>query len=195
MLGQAIMRAGQRVATPRVRATVLEHFLRPRRPSPPSTRGQMACTLSNRETFAVYNWLSSDLQRLERFRARGERWKEYGIEFALPRMSNMIYEELFPELPQFEGVAAVLFEGGLARIFHQHRRRNLRSVEASKCLRTIGGRFRHAKVYRRQDRVWEAGAALIEADFSGGDLSSDGGMMLLKGSMSVSGSRERRPRC
>ena len=74
----------------------------------------MACTLSNRETFAVYNWLSGDFERLERFRSQGQKWKGYGIEFALPRLSNMIYEELSAELPQLDGVAKVIFEGGLS---------------------------------------------------------------------------------
>ena len=76
----------------------------------------MACTLSNRETFAVYNWIEMDPARLERFRAHGGRWKDYGAEFAIPRLINMIYEELSAELPQLEGVAAVIFEGGLARV-------------------------------------------------------------------------------
>ena len=76
----------------------------------------MACTLSNRETFLVMNWLDGDPSRMSRVRAEAERLAKRGIETAIPQMSDFIYEELRTSLPQVDGLFAALLSSGLSRV-------------------------------------------------------------------------------
>jgi hypothetical protein len=76
----------------------------------------MACTLSNRETFPVMQWLEADpLLRLT-LREQAQKLMRLGIEHAIPRMSACIYQELQKELPDLQGITAELLAGGLRRV-------------------------------------------------------------------------------
>ena len=76
----------------------------------------MACTLSNRETFLVLEWLQSDPERIARLSQRAQRLTVWGLESAIPRMSSAIYEELSATLPSLEGPTAAMLESGLRRV-------------------------------------------------------------------------------
>jgi hypothetical protein len=76
----------------------------------------MACTMSNRETFVVMCWMDEDPDRLERFRTEARRLLRKGLEEALPRMSDFIYDELRRALPATEGVFGALLGSGLSRV-------------------------------------------------------------------------------
>ena len=76
----------------------------------------MACTLSNRETFAVMQWLEADELRRARIRERAQKLTHVGIEYAIPRMSDYIFLELQQELPDLQGITAELLKGGLRKV-------------------------------------------------------------------------------
>jgi hypothetical protein len=76
----------------------------------------MACTLSNRETFTVMQWLEADPVRRIRLRNQAKKLMHGGIEHALPHVSDYIYLELQKELPDLQGVAAALLQGGLRKV-------------------------------------------------------------------------------
>jgi hypothetical protein len=76
----------------------------------------MACTLSNRETFAVMQWLEADNLRRARIRERAHELMRVGIEHAIPKMSNYIFLELQQELPDLDGIMAELLKGGLRKV-------------------------------------------------------------------------------
>ena len=59
----------------------------------------MACTVSNRETFTVLEWMEADPVRREWWKAQAERFAKLERISAIPRLSNLIYEELYKELP------------------------------------------------------------------------------------------------
>ena len=76
----------------------------------------MALTVSNRETFAVLSWLDSDPERRALWRERANKLAVLEQSAAIPRLSNMIYEELYKEIPQWDGIAAELVKSGLFRV-------------------------------------------------------------------------------
>ena len=76
----------------------------------------MACTLSNRETFVVMCWLDEEPERLARLQGEARRLLRRGFDEALPRMSDFIFEELHRTLPSVEGVVGVLLSSGLSRV-------------------------------------------------------------------------------
>jgi hypothetical protein len=76
----------------------------------------MALTVSNRETFAVLDWMDCDPQRREYWRARAQKLSNLDTATAVPNLSNMIYEELSKEIPDLGGVAAELLKSGLFRV-------------------------------------------------------------------------------
>ena len=76
----------------------------------------MACTLSNRETFVVMCWLDEEPERLTRLQEAAQRLLRRGFEEALPRMSDMIYDELHHNMPSVEGVVGALLGSGRRRV-------------------------------------------------------------------------------
>jgi hypothetical protein len=76
----------------------------------------MACTLSNRETFVVMQWLEEEPLRRVRLGNQAKKLMHGGIEYAIPRMSDYIYQELQQEIPVLRGVAADLLQGGLRKV-------------------------------------------------------------------------------
>ena len=77
---------------------------------------KMALTVSNRETFAVLDWLDGDPERREYWRARARKLSNLDTATAVPSLSNMIYEELSTEIPELGGVSAELLKSGLYRV-------------------------------------------------------------------------------
>ena len=77
---------------------------------------KMALTVSNRETFAVLDWLDGDPERREYWRARARKLSSLDTATAVPSLSNMIYEELSKEIPELGGVSAELLKSGLYRV-------------------------------------------------------------------------------
>ena len=76
----------------------------------------MACTLSNRETFLIMQWIDNNLERRARLRAYADRIRFGGIEHAIPRMARMITEELDLELPELVGLGREMLKSGLTRV-------------------------------------------------------------------------------
>lgn len=76
----------------------------------------MACTVSNRETFTVLEWMEADPVRREWWKAQAERFAKLERISAIPRLSNLIYEELYKELPDGGGIGAELLKSGLLRV-------------------------------------------------------------------------------
>lgn len=76
----------------------------------------MPLTLSNRETFAVLDWLERDPERRLRLRAAADRLAPKGVDLALPRLTSLLCDELDLELPHLEGVAAELLKSGANRV-------------------------------------------------------------------------------
>jgi hypothetical protein len=76
----------------------------------------MACTLSNRETFLVMCWLDEQPERVARMQGEARRLLRKGFEEALPRMSDLIFDELQRDLPATEGVVGALLSSGLSRV-------------------------------------------------------------------------------
>jgi hypothetical protein len=76
----------------------------------------VACTLSNRETFAVMQWLEADPSRRKALRVHAKKLMHSGVEYAIPRMSDHIYAELQQELPDLQGITAALLQGGLRKV-------------------------------------------------------------------------------
>ena len=76
----------------------------------------MACMLSNRKTFVVMQWLEADPLRRLTLREQAQKLLRVGIEHAIPRISDYIYQELEQELPTMQGIAAELLKGGLRKV-------------------------------------------------------------------------------
>jgi hypothetical protein len=76
----------------------------------------VGCTFSNRETFAVMQWLEADPLRRKALRERAKKLMQSGVEYAIPRMSDYIYQELQQELPNLEGITSALLQGGLRKV-------------------------------------------------------------------------------
>lgn len=76
----------------------------------------MALTVSNRETFAVLDWMDGDPERRQYWRERARKLSNVDTATAVPSLSNMIYEELSKEMPDLGGVSAELLKSGLYRV-------------------------------------------------------------------------------
>jgi hypothetical protein len=76
----------------------------------------MALTVSNRETFTVLDWLESDPVRKAWWREQAERVAKLDRATAIPRLSDLIYQELHKELPDNGGVSGELLKSGLLRV-------------------------------------------------------------------------------
>jgi len=61
-------------------------------------------------------WLEADPLRRLTLREQAQRLMRIGIEHAIPRMSNYIFEDLQQELPDLQGIAAELLQGGLRKV-------------------------------------------------------------------------------
>ena len=78
----------------------------------------MALTVSNRETFAVLDWLDGDPERREYWRARARKLSNLDTATAVPNLSNMIYEELSKEIPESgRGLGRTAQERAVSRQF------------------------------------------------------------------------------
>jgi hypothetical protein len=76
----------------------------------------MALTLTSRETFEVLAWLESDGARLARVRDQARMLAHEDRAAALPRLSDTIYEMLEQDLPQLDGLSALLLQAGLKHV-------------------------------------------------------------------------------
>jgi hypothetical protein len=76
----------------------------------------MALTISNRETFTVLDWLEADPERKAWWRQQAERLAKLDRASAIPRLSDLIYEELNKELPDGGGICGELLKSGLLRV-------------------------------------------------------------------------------
>ena len=76
----------------------------------------MALTVSNRETFTVLDWLESDPVRRAWWREQAERVAKLDRATAIPRLSDLIYQELHKELPDSDGVSGELLKLSLIHI-------------------------------------------------------------------------------
>ena len=76
----------------------------------------MALTVSNRETFTVLDWLEADPDRKAWWKQQAKRFATLDRATAIPRLSDLIYQELQKELPDGDGIGAELLKSGLLRV-------------------------------------------------------------------------------